>query len=181
MRITRTARSSVHVALLIVAALPLFADHPIDWLVSGRKPETTLAGIAIGKPVNRVFARYGRPTSVHRDPSNDGATYRWNKGDFQIEVETTREIDPKVENVYRVRITGDRSIPAGKTGAGVRLGDELDQLVAKYGHRYRTDDHSRDSRSVLNVIFYSSDASELAAEFSDDGQIISLQLTVSLE
>ncbi len=181
MRITRRAGSSLLGITLILAALPLFADHPIAWLISARKPETRLAGIAIGKPITRVFALYGRPASVRPDPSNDGAAYRWNKGDFQIAVETTREIDPKIETVARVRITGDRSIPAGKTGAGVRLGDGLDQLVAKYGHRYRTSEPIGGSKSVLNVIFYFSDESELVAEFSDDGEITALQLTASLE
>ena len=181
MRITRRTGSSLLLTFLIVAALPLFADHAIDWLVSKRKPETTLAGIAIGKPINRVFARYGRPTSVRRDPADETSTYRWNKGDFQIEVSTNREVDPKVETVDQVRISGDRSIPAGRTGAGVRLGDRFDQLVAKYGSRYRTDDRTRGPKAVLTVRFFFSDDSELAAELNDDGEIISLELTASGE
>ena len=83
--------------------------------------------------------------------------------------------------LFAIRISGDRSIPVARTGAGVRLGDGIDQLVAKYGYRYQTAHRRHGNTEYHAVLFDFSDETELEAGFNDDGVIDSFELTVTEE
>jgi hypothetical protein len=110
------------------------ADHLPEHLQATSKAETKLAGLSItkdGESVSEAIKLYGEPTEknvVANNPAWIG--YRWSLGKALLEVET---VHGRVTGVY-VERTADG--PVSRTGAGLKLGDDLKRLKAIYGPRF---------------------------------------------
>lgn len=112
------------------------------------------------------------------------ASYEWNLGGITLWVATMfpeRHNGAAGEHVHAVRISGSRS-PGAATGAGIRLGDSMADLLRVYGNRYQTIHRDELSKTSLAVCFvFARDESELCPGFNDKGQIITLELSAAVE
>jgi hypothetical protein len=122
--------------ILMLSLVPLAAraDHLPEELQADGKAETRLAGIPITRATNvsEAFKRYGQPTERKLARNNPcWAGYAWKLGNARLEVGAQDGI------VTAVYIEGTGKGPAARTGAGLRLGDDLGRIKAIYGQRYR--------------------------------------------
>jgi hypothetical protein len=120
---------------LLVSFVPVSAraDHLPDHLQATGKAETKLAGLSItkdGESVSEAIKFYGEPTEKRGAANNPPwIGYRWILGKAVLEVDT---VNGKMTGVY-VEGTADGDL--SRTGAGLKLGDDLKRLQAIYGSR----------------------------------------------
>jgi hypothetical protein len=129
---------------LLLAPLVARADHLPDQLHATGKAETKLAGLSItkdGESVSEAIKLYGEPAEKNVAANNPAwIGYRWTFGKAVLEVET---VNGRMTGVY---VEGTADGPASRTGAGLKLGDDLKRLKAIYGPKF--EDRAYPARSI---------------------------------
>jgi hypothetical protein len=153
--------------------------------MSTRKPETSLAGILVGKTsIDAVRKRLGNPTRFRDLPNFPGeAEYIWEQDGSKLKMGTMYDSEHRTaegEIVYTVEVSGARASKRYATGAGIELGDNLAALIHAYGPVYLTSWRPRAPESPTFTFLFR-DETELSAGFSDEGRIVSLSLIASVE
>ena len=173
------------IVLLAVASTALRADHPPEWLVAKTAPERSLAKIEVGQTkVGEVIRAYGKPTSGGPIKGFSGeAEYVWSLENSELHASTMyppgRAREEQIIHAVEVRQKEGKTSGAA-TGAKVKMGAELKDLIAVYGPIYMTDwrDLSKESRSISYIF---ENETELTFGFSDDGHVIAILLAESME
>lgn len=84
-----------------------------------------------GESVSKAIKLYGEPTEKNVAANNPAwIGYRWTLGKAVLEVET---VDGRMTGVY---VEGTANGRVSRTGAGLKLGDDLKRLKAIYGARF---------------------------------------------
>lgn len=178
-------------ALLIFAVSLAWADHVAEWQMSTRKPETSLAGIRVGKTsIHEARKRLGEPTRAQDlteepVPENAGkeTEYIWERDGILVIVNTLHDSGNRTageEIVHGVTVSGARAPKGYKTGAGVELGDDLSALIRAYGPVYLTSWRPPTAEGTTYTFIFR-DETELSAGLSEEGRIVSLALLASVE
>jgi hypothetical protein len=172
--------------LLLLAAVPLLADHAPEWLLAKRSTVPRVLGMSVdGTTLRDVIRRLGKPSSRTTDPKFPSeAEYTFRSGELTIKVTTMfppASNSPATENVTSFEISGTAPNERKLTEHGLRLGDGLQTLVQTYGWRYLT--HWRRTKGMesaaITILFQ--DESELTAWFDDDGRIVRVFVRGSVE
>jgi hypothetical protein len=179
-------RLAILAAFLMSLAPAVQADHAPEWMMSTRKPETTLAGIHAGKTsIDRARKILGDPTSSKDLPDFPGeAEYAWERDGLRIVLGTLfnpEKRTPSEEIVYSVKLSGKKGPARYATGAGVKLGDSLKALIHAYGPVYSTSWRPSPLGSTVFTFIFS-DETELSASLSSsEGKIAEIDLIASEE
>ena len=132
--------------LMLAASIIAFAsvsraDHlPYDLQAKGR-PESRIAGIDMKRArLTDIIRLYGRPSRVegvdHHNPRiADSFNYYWVKPGLNLHVLIQRL--PNLEYVSLIEVETGTSRKNGRTGAGLKLGDTLQDLKRVYGNRFK--------------------------------------------
>jgi len=117
------------------------ADHLPSELQARGKPEKRLAGIHLERSkLADVIKMYGKPTKIEKQPSPpdfDMYDYYWNKPKAKLHLVVERGFGIG-EHISLIEVEGSLdSGTIGRTGAGLRLGDNLADLRRIYGRRFK--------------------------------------------
>ena len=167
---------AVALALLFISSVS-HADHLPENKQARGNPEKRLAGIHLERnKIADVIRMYGKPTEIRKQPGPPEIAmtdYYWRKGKFELHVLVIRSSGTSWISLVEVEgATGT----AGRTGAGLKIGDTLSDLKRIYGPRFHL-------RNIPNLkihdvmIQWRKEEFSLVAELDHRGKITKLTLS----
>jgi hypothetical protein len=171
--------ASLAVLMMLIAAVSS-ADHVPEWQMSTRKPEGSLAGIQVGKTSIAAARKIlGEPARFRDLPDFPGqAEYIWERSGAQLTLDTEFDSTNRTaqgEIVDSVKLSGVTGPRKYATGAGVKLGDDIQALIHAYGPVYLTSLREK-TLETTTFTFIFQDETELSASLSEEGKIVAFLL-----
>jgi hypothetical protein len=164
----------------------IHADHLPQEKQALGKAEHVLAGVNVYKgKVADAVRRFGTPARIEDQTDSDypdgsgEKTYHWELAGLRLQLATVYRTDSKRHAVIEsppqiVDVWGGLSTSsAGRTGAGLRLGQTLQDVIRVYGPRFQQNDSS--------VVLQWADDTMLVIDFDGSGRIAHMHLEASVE
>ena len=188
---TRRTRTILAAAVLVFAARVASADHCPEARTTNAPPETSLAGVDFGRDkLPDVVARLGKPTNHKEgrddsDPAGSGwSEYEWKQRKVTVSVSTefyTADTGGRVEAVEVIQLSGAASRVDLGTGRGLRLGDDLNRVVAVYGATYVEGTVNGPQLGKQTMTYCFSDDTELSVGLDPNHRVVAIRLQAPVE
>jgi hypothetical protein len=190
MNVRHLAQLAVIVCLLVGPMLGGPAQHLPEEQQAKGPSEHMLSGINVYSTLfTEAIRRLGAPTDFRVDeilvgpPPAGTVSYVWRKDGVRLEAAAHyyEENGKRIEGeLYAVDVWGSRPTISGvgRTGAGLGLGDTIEDVKKHYGARFFK---SQNTKGLDHIVVQWSDETNLELDFDRSGRIIHMQLMASIE